>query len=304
MGKFTDLTGMKFNHWVVLRRDEDRFQRDGRVFRWLCRCDCGTERMVSGRILTAGKSRSCGHDRRTTFIDLTGMKFNRLTVLERAEDRITRSGKRISRWMVRCDCGQEKIVDSAPIRYGTTKSCGCLHRERLHRFNNTRTVTYTDLTGQRFGRLTVLGRTDDYITPSTRKGAARWLTRCDCGQENSVVGGQLKGGKTRSCGCIRKETVRKTKRPTGTDHYNWSESPSYFAIHRRLIKFRGRASSQSCINCGKLAHHWSCNWSRPLVFNELGWYYSVNLADYDPRCGKCHSAYDSMRPVEIEEGIA
>lgn len=56
-----------------------------------------------------------------------------------------------------------------------------------------------DLTGQKFGRLTVLSRTEH----ETRKGVF-WLCRCDCGKETVVASGKLKSGTTRSCGCSRK----------------------------------------------------------------------------------------------------
>lgn len=58
-----------------------------------------------------------------TFIDLTGKKFNRLTILSRAPN------KSHPMWNVRCDCGTEKVVGSPHLRKGTTKSCGCLQSE-------------------------------------------------------------------------------------------------------------------------------------------------------------------------------
>lgn len=63
-----------------------------------------------------------------------------------------------------------------------------------------------DLTGKKFGRLTVIGRGENYISP---KGAAsvRWLCECECGNKILVTGGSLKGGGTVSCGCKRGETV-------------------------------------------------------------------------------------------------
>lgn len=61
-----------------------------------------------------------------------------------------------------------------------------------------------DLTGKRYGRLTVIKRVDDYISP---KGArsVRWLCKCDCGQERVVVSKCLQLGETKSCGCYRAE---------------------------------------------------------------------------------------------------
>lgn len=58
-----------------------------------------------------------------------------------------------------------------------------------------------DLTGQRFGRLTVTCRSKNYGFQST------WLCRCDCGKDKVVRGWYLKSGETKSCGCFRKELL-------------------------------------------------------------------------------------------------
>lgn len=58
-------------------------------------------------------------------IDLTGRKFERLTVL-RLEGR---RGRRLF-WACRCDCGTEIAVRGSHLTSGGTLSCGCLHSER------------------------------------------------------------------------------------------------------------------------------------------------------------------------------
>lgn len=61
------------------------------------------------------------------FIDLTGQRFGKLIVLERAVD-LCRA--RRSMWWVQCDCGSErKAVNSGPLRAGKTASCGCTWRK-------------------------------------------------------------------------------------------------------------------------------------------------------------------------------
>ena len=59
-----------------------------------------------------------------------------------------------------------------------------------------------DLTGQRFGRLTVIKK----VQSATSN--ARWLCRCDCGKETTVLGTTLRRGESKSCGCIRAERGR------------------------------------------------------------------------------------------------
>lgn len=67
----------------------------------------------------------------------------------------------------------------------------------------------SDLTGQRFGKLTVLHEIQPpYISPGG-KPARRWLCRCDCGNERIVLHNALTGKNgTRSCGCSRSETAQ------------------------------------------------------------------------------------------------
>ncbi len=63
--------------------------------------------------------------------------------------------------------------------------------------------TQTDLTGQRFGRWTV-------IHPhSYAKGNHRWLCQCACGRKRLVFYNALTTGQSQSCGCLRKEIVQK-----------------------------------------------------------------------------------------------
>ena len=56
-----------------------------------------------------------------------------------------------------------------------------------------------DLTGQRFGRLVVV----EWAGRQQRKQL--WRCVCDCGQTTTAAGHHLKEGRTRSCGCIRRE---------------------------------------------------------------------------------------------------
>lgn len=59
--------------------------------------------------------------------DLTGRKFNRLTVIKFHH----RNKRRKQFWLCRCDCGQHTVVDSSHLKTGNTKSCGCLNKELI-----------------------------------------------------------------------------------------------------------------------------------------------------------------------------
>lgn len=80
------------------------------------------------------------------FIDLVGQKFGRLVVIERAEDYILSSGRRLIQWMCICDCGNKFIVCGNSLKNGSTKSCGCFNRESIIQ-RNKRYNTY-DLSGE------------------------------------------------------------------------------------------------------------------------------------------------------------
>lgn len=64
-----------------------------------------------------------------------------------------------------------------------------------------------DLTGKRFGRLVVIGRGEDYISPKGKR-SIRWLCQCDCGGTALCQTGALEYGTARSCGCSRKKNHR------------------------------------------------------------------------------------------------
>lgn len=63
-----------------------------------------------------------------------------------------------------------------------------------------------DLTGRKFGRLTVIKRADDYISPKGHRNI-QWLCKCDCGNEAIIRAMYLKSGHTQSCGCLREEMI-------------------------------------------------------------------------------------------------
>lgn len=65
-----------------------------------------------------------------------------------------------------------------------------------------------NLTGQRFGRLTVIEQTEDFVT-SKGKHYSAWLCKCDCGNDVSTIGSRLKNKMCQSCGCMQKELVSK-----------------------------------------------------------------------------------------------
>jgi len=115
------------------------------------------------------------------FVDLTGQRFGKLTVVARSKN--NKRGQ--ARWRCLCDCGNDTVVWSGNLRSGSTTSCGCL-KPKLN-----------DLTGKRFGKLVVVRRGKNAAT----SGNAMWHTRCDCGGKTFTPGNQLANGWVTSCGC-------------------------------------------------------------------------------------------------------
>lgn len=128
-----DLVGKQFSRLKVVERAEN--SKEGRA-RWRCICECGKEVVVLGKCLRSGHTKSCGclnrDITRELFVkDLTGHRYERLTVISRGEDYTSPKGEKHVRWICRCDCGNECLVDSNDLVRGHTKSCGCLHQETL-----------------------------------------------------------------------------------------------------------------------------------------------------------------------------
>lgn len=61
-----------------------------------------------------------------------------------------------------------------------------------------------DISGQRFGRLTVIGR-----APGLPRWHGKWLARCDCGAEKVAWAPHMRTGRTSSCGCVKREHLAK-----------------------------------------------------------------------------------------------
>ena len=166
-------------------------------------------------------------------IDITGQKFNRLTVLERSLP----NQNHLAMWKCKCDCGTEVIVAGTLLRNGHTKSCGCLQKEKATQCN------LKDITGQRFGRLIVIEK--DHI-----KKGNYWKCKCDCGNIVSVRGVDLKREAVRSCGCLQKEKVKQ---------YNWQPLDligqrfgKLFVLKRIENDDRGNTRWECRCDCGNI----------------------------------------------------
>lgn len=98
--------------------------------------------------------------------NISGQKFGRLTAIEPAGETEQLEKQWTKQWKCRCDCGNTTTVNYWNLIKGHTKSCGCLRSPNL--------------TGQRFGTLSVLRRSDR-TAPRGKRRVLLWECRCDCG---------------------------------------------------------------------------------------------------------------------------
>lgn len=183
--------GDTIGRWSILG---DHLVTEKGEIKWLCRCECGTERYVLERNLLYGGSVSCGcwrkeRAKQANSPDLTGRQFGELTVI-RKSDNVCNGA---TRWLCNCSCGAQYEVSGSLLMTGRRTRCP----SKKHQKN----YAYSDIAGQKFGRLTAL-----YPSKRNNKGGSVvWRCRCDCGNELDVSYNKLVYTNQKSCGCQKKE---------------------------------------------------------------------------------------------------
>lgn len=117
MPVYIEIAGRRFGKLVVLKKIGKSGRKEGRQ-KWLCRCDCGNEKIISKTSLLQGVTNSCGclfkENALKNFSELT--KKGMLTPV-----RYSRS----SYGIFLCDCGNEKEMRIDGFKNGHSVSCGC-----------------------------------------------------------------------------------------------------------------------------------------------------------------------------------
>ena len=173
----------QFGTYLVLSKNEILSKEKGRVY-WICECQkCKSIQNVR----TDGLKRfpsvcpECKNN-------ISGQKYGKLTVLYKTKTDINGH----SYWMCECECGNQKEISSSNLKSGKIQSCGCLHSQIIS------TLNLKDLTGQKFGKLTVIKR-----STNIGENRVKWLCKCECGNVIEVYSNNLINGHTISCGCIK-----------------------------------------------------------------------------------------------------
>lgn len=129
--------------------------------------------------------------------NIAGQKFGRLTAIEPDAEPETGTKK----WKCSCDCGNTCIVNYWNLVGGHTRSCGCLKKP--------------DLTGHRFGTLTVLRRSDR-TAPRGKRRVPLWECRCDCGAITYKATDILNNKSQSSCAlCASRHAVKAAREAAG-----------------------------------------------------------------------------------------
>lgn len=217
--------------------------------------------------------------------DLRGIRFGRLIV----ESFAGCGARQNALWLCRCSCGNTKIISAKGLRAGSPTSCGCLFRKQAS------ARALDELTGRRFGRLTV-----SYRVENSPSGATRWQAVCDCGNECVAYGKDLRSGATKSCGCFARDRLTKLNLSRkGKDHPSWNPNltqedrdrqrlgtPTKINLARIAQQVR-RRDRATCLVCGAKnstqVHHlepWSQ--SKPLRYSRR------NLVTL---CKECHRQF-------------
>lgn len=245
-------------------------------------------------------------------IDITGQRFGRLTVLERAGS--NRWGQ--SLWRCVCVCENETVVAGYDLRSGRIQSCGCLHHELLS------ARLFDDITGQRFGRWIVIERAG-----SAKDGSVVWKCVCDCGNEKIVLAQSLRGGDSKSCGCymrerasemnlgkiVSEETRRKLSEAmrgklAGENHPMYGKTHSPESIEKMRVAHTGkkvspetrRRISEAQIKLGLVGEK-SPNYGRKHTPEELKRLSEAFSGEKNPRFGK-PPAYPERKRYTLIDG--
>lgn len=183
---WSEIEGRKYGELTVESCIEKRINlRDSK---FLCRCSCGKERIVSFFSLKNNPGISCGC-KNQAMSNVVGSKYGDLTVLEELPPHITPNGSKQRIVRVKCSCGN--VYETRLSSAKQVKRCrSCQGRERR-----------VDISGKRFGMLVVTSMADDYVSPSGHR-LSRCNCICDCGKSFVAGMSQLVTGQTRSCGCL------------------------------------------------------------------------------------------------------
>ena len=233
--------------------------------------------------------------------DLTGKVFGYWTVLKLIHKN--------NKWLCRCKCGKEKVVSIYYLIAGTSKSCGCFQKDKMHE------TKFIDLSGKQYGRLLILEKVYSYDNYDVL-----WKCLCECGNITLKKGSNIRSGVTKSCGCLKSETSSKhlsvvssshtgdknnSRKPevraklSGSNNHAWkggvSERRYCYKFNEEFRKYIRDKFYNICFICGKSSkennrnldvHH--IDYNKNSICKGHSW-------AFVPLCISCHSKTDFNR---------
>ena len=233
MPPLKNLTGKTFGKLTVIKRGSNK----GKKVYWECQCECGNIIDIRGDHLTGGHTISCGYCGKhpNKFIDITGQRFGKLTVLEKLPHK---DNQNTILYKCQCDCGTIIEARSTSLRYGSTASCGSAECRGVKK----------NIAGKRFGKLTVI-KESDYKSPHHLN--TYWECKCDCGNTTIVNGSYLRIGMTQSCGCLTSKGELKINELLNMNNINYIAQKTFdtcrFKVSNRLARFDFYLTDYNCL---------------------------------------------------------
>ncbi len=203
-----DCIGERFGYLTVLGK-RGRSPTDNRQL-WKLQCKCGSviERTRGNFVNRANVSCGCRRQenaRNRAKPNCTGQRFGYLTVLGKAG----RSPDDRQLWKLQCDCGNVIERPRCNFAIKPNPSCGC--QKRLTWIEHNQKRAKPDCTGQRFGRLVVLGK--GLSIPDKRNYSIQlWRLQCDCGKVIERPRNSFEDKGQISCGCAKRLGLIDNKR--------------------------------------------------------------------------------------------
>lgn len=160
-----------------------------------------------------------------------GLKIGKLTLIKF----LGRNKHSKKQWLCKCDCGNTCVRIEGNLKTTPVPHCGC--SPAWKGFNK----RFTDLSGQKFGRLTVRK-----FYGKDKYSHNLWLCDCECGGVAVVDTSALTGGKTTSCGCWQIESTIQRSSTHGKTHerlyriYAHMKDRCYLSTSKTYADYGGR----------------------------------------------------------------
>ena len=221
LGNSRDLSQKIFGDYKVLYRTEVPKNSHSQQAHWLCQCNKCFKYTIIPAYTLQHSVNQCN-----CIYDLTNKRFGRWTVLYKTDKK---TKNRTNIWHCRCDCGNEKDVDSYTLKSGQSKSCGCIQKEFLKENNKKKRL---NIMGQRFGKLVAL-----YPIFSNSDQHTKWHCKCDCGNEKDIDLGNLRQGFSKSCGCTNSTNEEKIIKLLNNNNIQFEYQHSFHDLKNKIFDF-------------------------------------------------------------------